>query len=565
MEPRRHDRAHPPDDDLPAAAEGPRQVSTPAKRAEERVRRGVRRHPVLGGIGIVVGALALLVFIASFFLDGFVRRTLEARINQHLKGYKVTLGRAHLQLLTLRLTLRDLVIRQEAVPEPPVAAIARLRMGVEWNELVRGHLVGDIRFNQPRLHVDLPQLRREAADPVSMRNRGWQQALESIYPLKFNHFQVDDGDVVYVDEDPAHPLHLSHLQLSAENIRNIQSRDRTYPSPIHAEAVVFDTGRATIDGNADFLAVPYPGVHAVYHAANVPLALLKPVAQRGNVAIRAGSLSSQGEVEYAPKVKIAHVAKVEIAGLQLDYLHSTATAAAEKKREEKVVAAAKKAAAEPGLDLRVDRLTVADGDLGYVDHARNPGYRVYLDRAQVAIENLSNDRGPALLRVSGRFMGRGSARATVRFKEHPQGTDMGLEAAIENASLPALNDLLRSYIHFDVAAGTVSVYSQMKIHDGRIEGYVKPLFQGVQVYDPRQDKNKSLGEKIKERLANVAAKVLTNRQHHDVATVADLSGRVDSPNTSLWQIALKAIENAFVKAILPGFEHTYGPGRGKSK
>jgi len=484
-------------------------------------------------------------------------------MNQHLHGYRVTLGGAHLQLVTLRLTLRDLVIRQQANPEPPVAALPRLRMGIEWTELARLHLVGDARLYQPRLHLDLPQLRGEARDPVKLKDHGWQQALESIYPLKFNHFEVDDGDVVYVDEDAAHPLHLSHLQLSAENIRNIQSRDRTYPSPIHAEAVVFDGGRATLDGDADFLAEPFPSVRAVYHAANVPLARLKPIAQRGNVVIRAGELSSHGEIEYAPRVKIAHVAEVAIAGLDLDYLHTTATAAAEKRRGEKVAVAARRAAAEPGLDLQVDRLAVTGGTLGFVDRARKPGYRVHLDRAEVSVEHLSNARGPALVKVGGRFMGSGAARATAQFREEAKGPELTLDAAIENASLPAINDLLRSYLKFDVAAGTYSVYSQTRIHDGRIEGYVKPLFQNVTVYDPRQDKDKSLGQKIKEKLANVAAKVLTNRQHHDVATVADLSGPVQGPQASVWEITWKAIQNAFVKAIVPGFERQYAPRRAK--
>jgi len=558
-EPRRYD---PPESEParpPEEAPGPER----ARRAE-RGRRGIHRHPVLAGLGIVVAILLVAVFAASFFLDGYLRRTMESRINQRLHGYHVSLDHAHLQLLNLRLTLRGLTIRQDANPEPPVAAIDRLRASVEWKELVRLHLVGDLRFDRPRLHIDLPQLRREVSDQVSLKNRGWQQALESIYPLKFNTFRVNDGDVVYVDEDAAHPLHLSHVQLSAENIRNIQSRDRTYPSPIHAEAVVFDRGRATLDGNADFLAVPFPGVHALYHVANVPLAQLRPVAQRGNVVIRGGDLASHGEIEFAPKVRYAHVQEVKIAGLRLDYLHSAATAAAEKARGEKVAATARKAAAAPNLDLKVDRIAVTGGDLGLVDRSRKPGYRVYLDHAEVTVDHLSN-QGPADVRVAGRFMGSGTARAHARFREQPSGPFLDLGAAIENASLPSINDLLRSFVHFDVAAGTFSVYTEMKIENGRISGYVKPLFQHVQVYDPRQDQKKSLGQKIKEKLANVAAKVLTNRQHHDVATVADLGGRVDQPHTSIWQIAWRAIGNAFVKAILPGFEHTYGPGHGDNK
>jgi hypothetical protein len=553
-QPRRHDPPEPAPEPAPSQRE---------KRAEGG-RHGIHRHPVLAGIGIVVAVLLVAVFAASFFLDGYLRRTMESRMNQRLHGYHVSLAHAHLQLLNLRLTLRGLVIRQDANPEPPVADFDRFLASVEWTELIRLHLVGDLRLDRPRLHIDLAQLRREAEDQVSLKNRGWQQALESIYPLKFNSFQVNDGDLVYVDEDASHQLHLSHLQLSARNIRNIQSRDRTYPSPIHAEAVIFDRGRATLDGNADFLAVPFPGVHAIYHMANVPLAQLRPIAQRGNVEIRGGDLASHGEIEFAPKVRYAHVQDVEIRGLKLDYLHSAATAAAEKARGEKVAATARKAAAAPNLDLKVDRIAVTGGDLGIVDRSKNPGYRVYLDHAEVTVDHLSN-QGPADVRVAGRFMGSGTARARARFREQPSGPFLDLDAAVENASLPSINDLLRSYVHFDVAAGTFSVYSEMKIENGRISGYVKPLFQHVQVYNPQQDQQKSLGQKIKEKLANVVAKVLTNRQHHDVATVADLGGRVDNPHTSLWQVAWRAIGNAFVKAILPGFEHTYGPRHGDNK
>ena len=47
--------------------------------------------------------------------------------------------------------------------------------------------------------------------------------------------------------------------------------------------------------------------------------------------------------------------------------------------------------------------------------------------------------------------------------------------AIEGASLPSINDLLRAYGKLDVVKGTFSVYSEIKVQNGRIDGYVKPL------------------------------------------------------------------------------------------
>ena len=49
--------------------------------------------------------------------------------------------------------------------------------------------------------------------------------------------------------------------------------------------MVFDTGRAALDGHADFLSVPYPGVHAFYKVQNIPLDRLRPFGERANLTL----------------------------------------------------------------------------------------------------------------------------------------------------------------------------------------------------------------------------------------------------------------------------------------
>jgi len=67
-----------------------------------------------------------------------------------------------------------------------------------------------------------------------------------------------------------------------------------------------------------------------------------------------------------------------------------------------------------------------------------------------------------------------------------------------------------------------------------------------------------MGQKIKERVVGAVSKILENRPRSEVATRVDLSGRLDQPNSSLVQAALKLVQNAFFKAILPGFEQSLG-------
>ena len=174
----------------PIEPEPPRQPETPTRQP----RAPLGRRGLLWVI-LAAAVVLLAVFIAHHF-DEYLRRTPESKVNQRLHGYTVSLGHAHVSPFGLSLTLSQAVIRQNAHPNPPVADVPRLTASVEWREILSGHLVADAIFDQPRIHLDLPQLSQEAKDQVKLTDRGWQQALESIYPLKFNQIRVRNGDIV---------------------------------------------------------------------------------------------------------------------------------------------------------------------------------------------------------------------------------------------------------------------------------------------------------------------------------------------------------------------------------
>jgi hypothetical protein len=94
-------------------------------------------------------------------------------------------------------------------------------------------------FDHPKIYINRRQTKKEAEDKVPVQERGWQAALQSIYPLKINELRVIEGDLTYVDEGPFRPLHLSRLNFRAGNIRNIWSPEHNYPSDLHLDGVIF--------------------------------------------------------------------------------------------------------------------------------------------------------------------------------------------------------------------------------------------------------------------------------------------------------------------------------------
>jgi hypothetical protein len=517
-----------------------------------------RRERIGMLLAVVLTALILILEYGSRMGDESLRSQLEAKMNQQMRGYTVQLGHAHGGPLRLSLTLRDVVVRQKAHPEPPVAKIARLRMSVQWHALLVRHLVGDAVFDHPHLHLDVEQLHEERVRQLKLGERGWQAALESIYPLKFNTMRVNDGSIAYVDGDPTRPLEINHWMLDATNIRNLQYPDRVYPSPVHTEGRIFGTGFGVVEGNANFLADPFPAWHARYRIEKVPLDRLQQFGERSNYELHGGALSSHGELEYGPRVKVVDVVEALFENVRFDYVHSAATAAAERRRGEAVAAAAKKAEDSPVV-MRLDRLALTGGQVGFVNRAAHPNYRLYVDRANLEILNMSNriaglrQKG-AVLKLRGRFMGGGSATVDATFRPGAPTADLGVELAIEHTQLAALNDLLRAYNKPDVAGGTVSVYSQIAVKERRIHGYVKAMFDDVKVYDPNKDRKKSFGAKLEEKVIGGLAELLENKKTDAMVLRTEISGTLGAPRTSTSEILGGLLRNAFGKAIEPGFD-----------
>jgi len=504
---------------------------------------------------VVAGLLALVFVLAFIPIGGPLRGKLEAKMNQSLKGYSIHIGQAQASLFGLNLTLRDVVLRQTASPNPPLAEIPRLRLRLEWTAAFAGHLVGDAFFVAPKLHLNAEQLHQEDVRRLRLGERGWQAALESIYPLKFNRFVVTDGTITYVDDDPARPLEIRKWELQATNIRNFQLPDRVYPSPIHTQGQLLGTGWFTIDGHANFLTQPFPGMHALYRLRDVPLDRLEQLSP--NYQLRRGTLTSSGEVEYGPRVKRIDVSDVVLDRVELDYVHTVATDEAER-RHAKEIAEAAEVAETSEVNMQLDRLRLLNGAVGFVNHATQPPYRLFVDHANLSMLHISNRAAqlrnePATAELHGRFMGTGSAVVKASFRPGAPSSDFRGEVAIDKASLPAMNDFLRAYQKLDVAAGTVSVYMQVAVTKGRMDGYVKPLFENLKLGAPGGP-DKTLGAKLKEKVIGGLTHILASRKTNAIATRTDLSGPVNAPRTNLSEIISGLLRNAFLKAIVPGFD-----------
>ena len=513
-----------------------------------------RRHWLWFAVPVAV--IVVLSVVIAFFIDEPLRRTTERQMNSKMKGYTAHIRKLDFHPIGFAVDFYDVQLAQNANPDPPVMRISRLTASVQWRALLHGKLVADFRLEKPIVYVDRSHFETEAKDPTPVKDHGWQDALQAMYPLKINEFRIVDGEATYVENAKAAPLNVKKIQVAARDIRNVRSEEGEYPSPVKVQAIVFDRGRVQVDGKADFLREPYAALKGHIDLRDVPLDYFTPVAARANVTFKRGAITGRGDVEYSPKIATLWLEELRVDGLTADYHYKKADAATRKQVVRTGAESAEKVNNARDVVLHVEEFKIVDANVGLVNESAQPEYRVFLNQMNLTVKKFSNqkDEGYGHATLTGRFLDSGVTTVDAVFRPETKGPDFTVDAKIQNTDMRKMNDLLRAHAKLDVASGVFSVFSELHVHNGRVDGYVKPLFRDLKAYDKEKDVDKTFGEKLKEKAVDVAGKVLKNRPRKEVATVANVSGPLESPQTSTWDVLIRLVQNAFIKAILPGFE-----------
>jgi Domain of Unknown Function (DUF748) len=664
-----------------------------------------------------VPILLVMVLLARLLVDEplneRLRRYLEQRVNAALQGYSVSIGKV--SLIGFAVDLQQITVVQNARPRPPVAYVPRWTTSVDWRALLSLAVVADTTFDRPEVFLTQDQAVEEAKDPVPVSDRGWQDAVTAVYPLKLNTLRVTGGDVTYLQGGEAPPIRLQRVTFRATNIRNVESVAGQHPSPIELDCIVFGSGMLSARGRADFFAKPRPTMLAEFTLRDMTLEPLASMARQSGILIDGGTLAVAGQLveepaatrlalrsvvvskpvlEYArrPETKdredvqaakdatqsvSVHVDELRVRNGTLTYQHpselmppirfertnlrltsidtppprtsrppsrveldtallgtgslrvrgradlgatpgplgdlafdlqgielarfdqltrprgltvagGTLSASGQLTRdpsqtrlvirqlgvakpvveyvqvtpsdEQRVEQATKEtteARERPAVRVDLDRAEITGGTFGFTDKKATYPYRLFLADTDVTLAGFSNERSQrdGIANIRGRLMDSGPAALDARFEGGGAGQpEFALGVRVENVQLSTMNDLLRDTGGFDVASGEFSVYSDFTVHNGRIDGYVKPFFKDMDVYDRKQDAGKGIGQQLHEALIGGAATVLENRFHGQVATRAELSGPVEHPQASTWQIVAGLLRNAFWQAMVPGVD-----------
>ncbi len=370
--------------------------------------------------------------------------------------------------------------------------------------------------------------------------------------LKVDALRSADGKTVYAEAKELPPLRLEGLSVHATNISS-EPRPPSSPTHFEVESRIFSDGRLAVTGTIEPHAEPRPTMVADFDLRDVHLAPFASVVRHWAFELSSGTLAGNGRLDIGPDQAALVLHKVLVADPSVSYVQRTGK---DEERLEKVTRATTDAEAKPGFRLDVEDARMRGGTFTFDDVTTDPPYRLAFTHSDLDIRGFSNQesrrRGKASLR--GHFMESGIATIDASFASGARSPDFNMGVRLEETKLVELNDLLRAQAGFDVASGLFSFYSQIAVRDGHVDGYVKPFFKDLDVYDRKQDSKKPITRQAYEALVGAAGTVLENRLNDQIATRADLSGPVEHPQAPTWQIVVGLVKNAFWRALLPGLD-----------
>jgi hypothetical protein len=205
------------------------------------------------------------------------------------------------------------------------------------------------------------------------------------------------------------------------------------------------------------------------------------------------------------------------------------------------------------LPIRINRIEILNGTVAFYDFSTEPKVDLRLKDLNVVGTNFANAEDqqealPSTLKATAISIGEGKLALNMRLNALKKVPDLDMNFKFEDVNMPALNDFFRAYARVDVEQGNFSLYSEMTVKDGAVQGYIKPVAENLEIIDVEKDDQNPISL-IWETIVGFAVEIFKNKPEDQLATQVPLSGDLNNVETSVWIAIWNIFRNGFVAAF----------------
>jgi hypothetical protein len=212
--------------------------------------------------------------------------------------------------------------------------------------------------------------------------------------------------------------------------------------------------------------------------------------------------------------------------------------------------------------FKVNSAEIQEGSVHFRAYKTPKPFDVYLSHVNGSIQNLGNIRDettPLVSTVEASAVAMDQAKLNFKMTLDPFSYRPTFHMALRLLGLDVtkINDLALAYGKFDFKRGWFDLVVEADSKEGRMTGYVKPLFRNLKVLSLTQDiKEDNIIQFFWQALVGFTTNILKNRSRDQFGTLIPFTADASNATTTdtLAMIG-NVLRNAFVRAYLPRVEN----------
>jgi hypothetical protein len=207
--------------------------------------------------------------------------------------------------------------------------------------------------------------------------------------------------------------------------------------------------------------------------------------------------------------------------------------------------------------FKINSVNVVDGSVHFRTYQKDVPVDVYLSQLQASVENLTNihdETTPLVTTVEATALAMDQAKFEYQMKLDPFSYKpaFNMTTRLLNLDITKINELTHAYGNFDFERGWFDLVIELDAKEGSLNGYVKPLFRNIRVFDLKHDLEEDNAlQAFYEAVVDGAQNLLKNWNRDQFGTLIPFTGNVDSPRTDVLATIGNVLRNAFIRAYLP--------------
>lgn len=205
------------------------------------------------------------------------------------------------------------------------------------------------------------------------------------------------------------------------------------------------------------------------------------------------------------------------------------------------------------MPLRINRFEITNGKITYRDFSTSPEVDIYLKDLNFLAKNLTNVKDknrklPSHVTVRASSIGEGKLSVDADLNILKKIPDFDVDFKFENADVTALNSFLRAYTNTDAQKGRLSLYAEIAADDGKLDGYLKPTIEDLEILDWKNEDSGFLN-KVWQSVVDGVTSLFKNHPKDRFASKTPVKGDLNKADTGIWPTIGSILKNTFVEAL----------------